>query len=724
MSDFDDIFGSSSSKEFVSSQESTIDNDSIEIAIEPEESVILFEEFEPVLGGRLEKIQKQMEAEKKKFQKQQMEMLEGGVVGNDALGGNRLRINKNLVLESTKELIAAAIDVQQKEGDAALDAFWVMDNVIPFKVVEKLDPSGKERNDREVTRVINRIKEDIKKMEKGMLKRGRNIVRKKKFGDFTLIYWPGESVKKPQTVTKIILEKPGPLKRVIAFENFDLPALPLSSKTNPFLKKMKFLDFKEFLRAKGKKVDFSLEDNVDAELREIIKSRLIEVLTKIKGLTKEEIVEESEVRNIGPNKYDFIREKVKQFNDAGELEIIKDEVGEKILSAFLSENDVYQQTAMIVYHFRRLDPRIATKNTLLDYYGNIMSYGLIDYLGKKRRTHVEDVIYKNILNQPLDSNYKYILEVGFVPTVIDEFNRQRQIMDRNGFEIELFNALAQILYTTQFSQEDLKNFLVGKAAERISKEQWDVINSEWEIYKVQYDDPSDYDDAISELEPQSADDLRTSKNTLKNEVDELEAGIYGDSDNVKEYVLKAGAILAVLEMDVSNNIKNRINSRIVGIENLHMLTLEELLPELFLSPELNVVPVKRESPRQDYLEIIELEMNNKEMKEILEFKVAGSIADRFRNWLINKIYIEANMLLAIYMPMVKKDWFPIEQMPLRFDVQKFAVSESKLCGTLNSNKYYVMTSTGIKCMSKDDVTKNLSELKKYNRKDLEEMINL
>lgn len=714
-----DMFGSSSLSE-------KGEKDVVEVSVDSGDSG-----DEIIIGGRLQKIIKQMEREKRADEKRRKEILEGDAV-IEAIGANRLRINNNLVLEARKELIATALDVKQNAGDLGRNAFWLLDNVVPFRVVEKMDPRGRPRTDKELERILKRLEDDIKKLEKGQLKRGRNIIRKKKFGDFTLLYWPDKIERKSEVkkIEEIILRPPAKTKQIVTFQNFDSPPPPLSSKVNPWSKKYtKLMDIKDFLRERGIKVDFSLDGQVDSKLRNVSKDRLYSSLKQIKGFDKEEIFEESEVRNIGPNKYDFVRQKVKELNDAGELNIEKDEVGEKIVLDYLSENDSYQKVAMIVYHFRRMDPRIFTKDTLLDYYGNVLSYGLLDHLKNKKKGAVEKFIYGNLLEEDLSENYKYILQLGLFPTVLDEFGRQRQILDPNGMEINLFNSLLEFVENAQFSQNDLREFFVNPEKERITQEQWDVINSEWEIYRVQYDDPADYDSApgTDSLEPQSAFDLKSSQATLKNEVDALEQSIYSDSENVREYVLKVASILAILELDISNNIKNRLNSGAIGVENLHLLTVEEMLPELFLNDMLkaNIQAAKKDSPTMEYLDIIEMEVSKSKsnVSEIMEIGVQRNMSSRFKKWLDTKIFTEANIIMMVYMPLEKKDWFQIPTMPIGFDAKKFAVSEKELCGTLNSNRYYVMTKDGVKCLTSSQIKKSLKELKKYNRKDLEEMIN-
>jgi len=666
-------------------------------------------------GGRLQQIRKQMERERIANEKMQKEIIEGGPIISDKLGANKIRINNTIVLEANQNIIATALDIKKTEGDMATDPFWLLDNITPFRVVEKMDPRGRPRTDRELERVISRIKGDIKKMERGQLKRGRNLIRKKKFGDFTLLYWPEKprSIQPGAEIEEVILRPPiSATKKFITFQNFDIPAPSLSSKINPWssLKKTKMMDVKELLREKGVKVDFDLDGEIDDKIRNISKDRLYQILVEAKGLDKEEIFEESEVRNIGGNKYDFVRQKVRELNERGELEIEKDVVGEKILTDFLLESDPRVNAAMATYHFRRLNPKIFTKDTLLDYYGRVMSDGLVDYLAKgKNRGYVEDVLYKQLLSVPLDENYKYLFNVGFVPQFVDEFGRQRTLIELDGFETDLFQFIQNFFENFTFTERELREFFVGPEKERITQEQWDVINSEWEIYKVQFDDPSDYDSAKStdELEPQTAFDLASSRATLLNEVDALEDAIYAESEDLREYIIKISTIAGILDLDIANNIKNRINSGAVSVENMYLLSAEEMLPELFLSEKLK-------GKASEFIE-----MEGSEMREILEIRGIGS---RFKKWLDNKIFSEANMLMAVYLPMIKKDWFPSYSMPFTFEAKEFAVPEKELCGTLNSNKYYVMTADGIKCMTSSQIKKNIKELKNYNRKDLEAMI--
>lgn len=826
-------------------------------------------EVEIIFSKKLQDIAKKFAREKKAQRKEWEEML-GGDVNVKKMNETRIRINSTVVLEARPDIIAVALDIKQKSGDAGNDVFYVLDNILPFRVSEKMDPRGEERTQRELDRVIKRIQGEIKKFEKGQLKRGRNIVRKRKLGQFTLLYWPDDDVpkesvkeevkepkvKEPEIEEIILVDRPKKTKKFAYFQNFDIPAPSLSSKVNPWKssqKKHKMMNVKDLLREKGVKVDFSLDDeDIDSKLRKVASDSLFKVLSDIKGLDKEgeEIREESNITNIGPNKYDFIREKVKEFNDAGELEFIGDEVGEKILSDFLAETDPYVKAEMVAYHLRRLDPRISTKDTLVyqqqplqenftsqqqqqvltamleeinqtttdqdlvvggvikdkkkywqvvnaikDKYRGLypirmfkndiladmdneikralefkkreeikadpdnkvninrkydtifrnidtvenetiskiqqkyfkkypdvfiveqkqtniepylISYGLIDYLNK-RRGSIEDAIFDYISGLPLDGNYKYILQLGLYPEVIDEFGRLRKIVEPSGFETELFGAIFNLINNREFSEAELREFFVGPVKERISKEQWDIINGEWDIYRVQFDDPADYDSAPSSDVAQSEMDLVANRSTLKNEVEALEESIYAESENVREYVLKVASILAILNLDFANNIKNRINSGAVSVENLYLLTVEEMLPELFLNPDL--------ATDKDYIKDVEMDG-----LDILEVKVGRNMASRFKKWFDSKIFSEANIIMNTYLPSIKKEWFPIALMPLTFNVEKFKVSEKELCGTLNSNKYYVMTSDGIKCVTADYIRDNLDELSLYNRKDLEQMI--
>ena len=112
-------------------------------------------------GGRLQQIRKQMERERIANEKMQKEIIEGGPIISDKLGANKIRINNTIVLEANQNIIATALDIKKTEGDMATDPFWLLDNITPFRVVEKMDPRGRPRTDRELERVIARIKGDI-----------------------------------------------------------------------------------------------------------------------------------------------------------------------------------------------------------------------------------------------------------------------------------------------------------------------------------------------------------------------------------------------------------------------------------------------------------------------------------------------------------------------------------------------------------------------------------
>ena len=851
---------------------------------------------------RMERIQREINQGAKKFKKEQKAMLEG----DDAkqLGANRIRINNRIVLEARQDIIATAVSVVNKGGDMGSDAFWVIDNIVPFKVSERLGPKGVVRTDRELTRVINRIKSDIKKLEKGELKRGRNIVRKKTYGDFTLLFWP-EKVQhqKVDTVEEIVLQPKGKTKSFSYFQNFDIPPPPLKSKVNPWALKKggKMMNIKDILEKYD--ADFSLKSLVDRDLRTAARDKLFETLVQIKGITEDEIIEESEVRNVGPHKGDFVREKVKELQENGEIAVIKDEAGHIMVSDYLANDDPYKRLLVIAYQISRVDPLVHTKDTLysvsnveeisadvkrqiltkmreeisaelvkagivkngvvlrdmqkvplikngkpvvkngkpvmtrypinvnvrkyndiqrrientyrnlyplafraqedykeanreiLEYLGSglgnvgdavlaelkkqpigmnyklvqnkvkagiikngiildptqevevirdgkpvmtkypievnirkyaeinkyidnvyaakvysgapaehvpvLVSKGLVDHLHTVPG-HVSHTILSELEKYPLDANYPYIQRYGLGAVN----NLGMPVIDHSGLETGVFNTIWKVVEENIFSESDLREFFIGPEQERISKEQWDVIDQEWLIYKEQHSEPRDYDGMFDELEPQNEEELAMTRGTLKSEIASLESGIHEDNRQVEGYVINVSKILAILDMDVANNIRNRINSGAVSIANMHLLSTEELLPELFLNDEL-----RAGSPRKDYIDILEKEFDS------LEITLDGS-ADQFTNWLNNQILMTANDLLHYYRPYDATVWF--ETSHNAFNADKYKVSEKDLCDAMN--KYYVMTKSGIQCMTADNIRKNLSELKKYNRKDLEKLI--
>jgi len=752
------------------------------------------ESIDVPIGGGLARIQRQMELAKKKEKKEREEILVD-ILPQKLISGNRFRINDNLVLEARKDLIAAAAQVRGGNPRESEDPFWLLDNIIPFRRMFRQGPR-RMRTDREIARMIKRAQDDIQKLQNGQLKKGRKILRKKKFGDLTLLYWPVE----PElgVEEEIVVKREFKPIQFVQFQNFDIPPPPLSSKINPWENK----PIAKMMDVKGAKV--TLGSPVPDDLRKIVRERLFSVLSDVKGLNADEIVSQVKVES-SSNKNDFIREKVQELREKGEIDVIGDEVGQKIVQDYIHVPDTTLRTEMIAYHIKRRNPNVFTKDTIyraqmdpeeqkhiqglmeneirtaisfkrvelgphvekivndkklfaqwrkhancpqynikdetnyqkkmemvrsvrncvveaivqpyideirqhiqMKYYQMypflfaaqeypIISQGLFPLLGDGV---ISEAIFKELSQCPCDSNYGYIQQLGISPTITDEFGQPRQILDGSGIEVELFDAIRRVVEGNEFTESELKEYFVGWEQERVSQEQWDVINRDWE--EIQEIEPSD------SLSVQSIEDVYTQIGTLKNEVVALEEGLYNSSSTIREYVLKSSVLITILELNTANNLRTRINSGRVAVENLWMLPKEELFPEIFLNDNL--------------IEEVQIgqvvEKDGKQVEEIVVKKRDAGL--RFQKWFDNKVFEEANVILSMWKPQIRKEWFQIVRLPFGFEPENHVISEEKLCD--KQGKFYVMTADGIKCMTASQVRKNLKKLKKYNRKDLEKMI--
>jgi len=892
--------------------------------------------LEVQIGSKLAKIKRDMERDRKQREKEKQELLGQAPLkqfkGPKQIGiakvgqlykGDKFRINNNLVLDAKKDLIAAAVDIRNKDSDNSSDAFWLLNEILPFNRVLKNGPRG-ERPQREIERMITRIKNDIIKLEAGNLKRGKRILKKLKVGDFTLLYWPYEP--EEEIVEEIVIEPVGPLKKFVYFQNFDIPPPSLSKKVNPWVRSdRKFMDFAP--------KDISLTDSVPEDLRKVVKQRLFDTLVNVKGLSKNEIEEEIILVSGGPNKDKFVKDKVHELVENDEIEYIQDEVGKNIVRDFMATNDNRLRAEMIVYHYKRINPKIFTKDTLfstdlpiekrlsveelskllskftddlanekinakerfrmylnaednkefsklvwkedkevkdrlfklfkngfdpeefknlLEFYDeknwdnmikryrrihpeiytriikarmqhdiqkgsdsniakkykddhpevffeefneeqknliyqiiqaemfaeidkkveelsirlnegditqnrfmelrdtafkeyqllykrlypeifgyqvafkqrkDLISVGLLSILEQKAdmkiyRTpdsnetdfiSIDKAIYDEIIQYPLSENYKYIQRFGVEnEIIIDEFGQQRQILT-SGFETELFNAIWRTVVNNKWDETELKRFFVGEPQQRVSEEQWNQIEDEWKM--IERTDPKEYE--LFSLEFSENEDVEDAQRTLKNEVEILEEGFYDfnelsdgsfrsvpDSPTIKEYVLRVAEFLSALDNPYTHNSKERILTGQLAVENLWMLSQEELLPEFFLNSDLRKAP--------------------KDIFESDSLEIGVNVFNRFKKWLDILKLNEANIILQLWKPQLRKEWFSVPIQPLRFEPDNWIVDNKEICS--NQNKLYVMTPDGIKCMTVDEVKSNLKKLQKYNRKDLKKLL--
>jgi hypothetical protein len=151
--------------------------------------------------------------------------------------------------------------------------------------------------------------------------------------------------------------------------------------------------------------------------------------------------------------------------------------------------------------------------------------------------------------------------------------------------------------------------------------------------------------------------------------------------NIKEYIYRLSEISS--NLGENQSLKARILNRDILPNALLNLPREEIWPEVFSNEKLT----SRDKGR-------------------LNRKMDDATAE------------EANFILQLWQPAVKKEWFPISIAPNPFNPAAWDVVGQ----TCNLNKIYVMTETKIKCLDKQEIKDNFSEYKQYNRKDLYDLL--
>jgi hypothetical protein len=175
--------------------------------------------------------------------------------------------------------------------------------------------------------------------------------------------------------------------------------------------------------------------------------------------------------------------------------------------------------------------------------------------------------------------------------------------------------------------------------------------------------------------------VRDHLSTLGSKGVEIEQAFYDAHGYIEPYILGIARITSNFDSFLS--LKNRIMNGDLSADELVLASKKEILPELFLNEKL--VADKKEFGRLNRM----FEDNQAE---------------------------EANSILQLWQPAVKKEWFPVSIAPNPFNPDKWLIDPvGKACA---AEKIFVMTKNGIKCLSKGEIRDNLGEYLPYNRKDL------
>jgi len=179
--------------------------------------------------------------------------------------------------------------------------------------------------------------------------------------------------------------------------------------------------------------------------------------------------------------------------------------------------------------------------------------------------------------------------------------------------------------------------------------------------------------------------VRQHLSSLGSKGDEIEQAFYDSHGYIEPYIL--GIAMITSNLDSFLSLKGRIMNGDLSPEDLVKASRKDLLPELFFNDKL--VADKREFGR---------------LVRMFEDKQAE----------------EANSLLQLWQPAVKKEWFPVSIAPNPFNPAKWLIDPvGQTCAT---EKIYVMTADGIKCLGKSEIRDNLEKYLPYNRKDLATLI--
>lgn len=615
-----------------------------------------------IIPGRLEKIRQEMLKEDKETIKRNAQ-----VNPTRQAVDKYIRINNTLVLEARKELIAAALDIQEKYPDESQDAFWLINEIKPIRFI--VNPN-KQKTENQVELEIKAIQKDIDNLARKQLKKGSKVLITRAIGEFKLRYWPTVAEKGVFLVKSRNLIK-GPIKRTTYFQNFDIAPPALSRKVNPYSKKqIEYIYFE-----KGYK--YELRDAVPKKLRKVVFDHLYSILHKIKGYDQ---VDQDVPKN---DKNDYVKQRIKELIEAGDVQVTKDTLGLQMVNDIVANmNNDLLITNILIYQIKRLNPNIFTRDTILSG-RKVVSVGLLPTLQYGKSTIIGDVIlgFLQRNQQVLTENYNYIKEFGINPWVTD---KDGLFIFTEGLETNLFRLLGHIVINNKatWTPQILEQFIVGDVQQRITFEQIDAINKEWDDMHV--DDEEEIDDS----------DIKDLEDALSQQVDDLENNFYEGAENqyrsatssededthaIGPYILQVATLSSQLTSRYAQNLKLRIQNGSLPVPTLAYIDKEELLPELY--------------------------MNNQIVNDA-----------KFIKWFNNQIYEEANLILEMWNQHVK-DPFAIGLEPVAF-----RPNENMVANVCDLNTFYVKTKDGIECMTSRQVLQNLDALRPYNRKDLEMMI--
>lgn len=619
-----------------------------------------------IIPGRLEKIRQAMMKEDKATMKRN-----AVVVPTRQTVDNKLRINNSLVLVSRKDIIATALDIQEKNPEESQDAFWLINQIKPIRLILN---ANKQQTENQVEMQVKRIQNDIDKLSRKQLKKGSKVLITLTIGEFVLRYWPTGTDNQKGGV---FLEAPrdpikGPVKKVTYFQNFDIAPPALSRKVNPYTKKqVKYIEFTQ-----GAK--YSLTDPVPKKLRKVVFDHLYTILHKIKGYDQ---VNKDEPKN---DKNEFVKQRIKEMVQAGDVNVTADDLGIKMVNDIMDNmNNDLLITSILIYQIKRLNPNIYTRDTILSG-RKVVSVGLLPTLQYGRTTTIGNILlgFLQRNGQALSSNYGYIKEFGINPWVT---NAEGLFVFTEGIETVLFQLIGHIVINNKanWNRQTFEEFIIGDPQKRITFDQIDAINREWD--EMHADDEEEIDD----------DDIKDLEDALSQQVDDLENNFYAGAKNqyrsatssdededeyaIGPYILAVATLSSQLSSRYAKNLKLRLQNGSLSVPTLAYIDKEELLPELY--------------------------MNN---------QILGD--QKFIKWFNNQIYEESNLILEMWNQNVK-DPFPIGMEPVAFKPE-----QNMVANVCDLNTFYVKTKDGIECMSSQQILQNLDALRPYNRKDLEMMI--
>ena len=369
---------------------------------------------------------------------------------------------------------------------------------------------------------------------------------------------------------------------------------------------------------------------------------------------------------------------------AGDVNVTADDLGIKMVNDIMDNmNNDLLITSILIYQIKRLNPNIYTRDTILSG-RKVVSVGLLPTLQYGRTTTIGNILlgFLQRNGQALSSNYGYIKEFGINPWVT---NAEGLFVFTEGIETVLFQLIGHIVINNKanWNRQTFEEFIIGDPQKRITFDQIDAINREWD--EMHADDEEEIDD----------DDIKDLEDALSQQVDDLENNFYAGAKNqyrsatssdededeyaIGPYILAVATLSSQLSSRYAKNLKLRLQNGSLSVPTLAYIDKEELLPELY--------------------------MNN---------QILGD--QKFIKWFNNQIYEESNLILEMWNQNVK-DPFPIGMEPVAFKPE-----QNMVANVCDLNTFYVKTKDGIECMSSQQILQNLDALRPYNRKDLEMMI--